>query len=166
MSKNYTLQIVHIFLQLANGILHLHNLNIVHGDLKPENILIDHRMNVKICDMGMSYFEDSANLKMKEYGTPMICAPELNKSQPVSGFFVDVFALGFTLYSMFHGPGNMPKEVQRVDTRADDGFYPISEWSNGMNESLKKLIQSMTMIDPNKRMVVSDIVTNLGQIVV
>ncbi len=31
-----------MLLQMANGIAHLHSLDVVHRDLKPQNILVDH----------------------------------------------------------------------------------------------------------------------------
>ncbi|RXW14904.1 hypothetical protein EST38_g10944 [Candolleomyces aberdarensis] len=40
--------------QLANGVRHLHSLDIVHGDIKPDNFRIDKNGVVKIIDFGLS----------------------------------------------------------------------------------------------------------------
>ena len=40
------------FSQVAEGLRHLHALNIAHRDLKPENIMLKHDFEVKIADFG------------------------------------------------------------------------------------------------------------------
>lgn len=44
-----------IGLQLAKGLKHLHNNNIIHRDIKPANVLIDkHTKDVKVTDFGLT----------------------------------------------------------------------------------------------------------------
>lgn len=42
--------------QLIEGLTYLHTAGVMHRDLKPSNILIDEKLNVKICDFGLSKF--------------------------------------------------------------------------------------------------------------
>ena len=42
------------FQQIISGIEYLEKMNIVHRDMKPENLLLDHNMNIKIVDFGLS----------------------------------------------------------------------------------------------------------------
>ena len=46
--------VVRIIYQLLCGINFLHSANLMHRDLKPSNILVDTRINIRICDFGLS----------------------------------------------------------------------------------------------------------------
>ncbi|EAR84709.1 protein kinase (macronuclear) [Tetrahymena thermophila SB210] len=47
-------EIVEICAQIIEGVLAIHDKNIIHSDLKPQNILINDDDKIKICDLGMS----------------------------------------------------------------------------------------------------------------
>jgi len=65
------------FKQIISGIEYLSRLNIVHRDLKPENLLLDHNMNIKIVDFGLSNtYNDGEKLKTA-CGSPCYAAPEV-----------------------------------------------------------------------------------------
>ncbi|EAR84711.1 tyrosine kinase domain protein (macronuclear) [Tetrahymena thermophila SB210] len=47
-------EIIEICSQIIEGLIAIHDKNIVHSDLKPQNILINNDDKIKICDLGMS----------------------------------------------------------------------------------------------------------------
>jgi len=64
--------------QLADGLAHLHGQepSVIHRDIKPENLLLDHALNCKIADLGMSRFEVADHTMSHDVGTPLFSAPE------------------------------------------------------------------------------------------
>ncbi|ELP93791.1 hypothetical protein EIN_175780 [Entamoeba invadens IP1] len=91
--------------QITLGLEYLHKLHILHRDLKSLNILVqsgkDERDILKICDFGLSRFDDTANLNtlQKLRGTYAYCAPEIYFSQPFTEKS-DVYSLGIIIWEM------------------------------------------------------------------
>lgn len=70
-------QVVNLIIQLALGLKHLRNNNIIHRDIKPSNILISEKGLLKIADFGISkQLEGNAQAKTC-LGTPFYAAPEI-----------------------------------------------------------------------------------------
>jgi len=56
----------------------MHSIGIIHRDIKSHNILIDEKLQVKVCDFGLSKFKaDLGKGTMQYAGTPTYMAPEL-----------------------------------------------------------------------------------------
>jgi 5'-AMP-activated protein kinase catalytic alpha subunit len=49
----------------------------VHRDLKPENLLLDHNINIKIVDFGLSNTYKPGELLKTACGSPCYAAPEM-----------------------------------------------------------------------------------------
>ena len=93
-------EILEYIKQVALGIQHLHENNIIHRDVKPANLLLLDG-NVKLGDFGFSTKYDPTEVTHR-IGTPLYWAPEQIKEEQYS-FSVDVWALGITAYLMLHG---------------------------------------------------------------
>ena len=95
------------FYQLCCGLNYLHSFGIVHRDIKPQNLLITNCGTLKIIDFGVSHIlsmwsqEDFCS---NYEGSPLFQAPEVVCGQKrYSGFKVDVWSAGVTLYLMLYG---------------------------------------------------------------
>lgn len=47
-------RIIHYTAQIATGILHLHEMNIIYRDMKPENVLLDSQGQCRLSDLGLA----------------------------------------------------------------------------------------------------------------
>ncbi|HIO19491.1 MAG TPA: serine/threonine protein kinase, partial [Phycisphaerales bacterium] len=99
---------VDIFLQVAEGLAHMHSRGFVHADIKPNNVLVDEDGNVKIIDLGQACA--IGTVKKRIQGTPGYMAPE----QAHRGEIVpktDIYNLGAMMYWVLLGeviPTAMP----------------------------------------------------------
>jgi len=72
-----------ISFEIMNGLLFLHQNNIVHNDLKPSNILISRDGTAKLADFGVS---QTKRVRLDGFaGTPLFQAPEVVSGHPHDG---------------------------------------------------------------------------------
>lgn len=114
-----------ISLQIANGMVHIHERGFIHRDLKSLNIFIDNSYNAKIGDFGLSrHISQSQGGGIS--GTYQYMAPEVLRGEPHS-YKSDVFSFAILLNEMisaeppFHGmdPRDVGQRVAHEDLRPD-----------------------------------------------
>lgn len=72
-----------LFMDILNGVKHLHSVGIIHRDLKPENILVNENHRLKIADFGVSkLLLDNNPGHHTATGTITYMAPEVYLEQP------------------------------------------------------------------------------------
>jgi serine/threonine protein kinase len=115
-----------ILVQLAEGLAHAHERDLVHRDLKPENVTLttggpDGGEQVRIVDFGLAIVDsdeprrDRLTTDGVVLGTPHYMAPEQATDEPLD-FRTDLFALGLILFEMLagiHPFDGAPMEVAR-----------------------------------------------------
>ncbi|HQR07698.1 MAG TPA: serine/threonine-protein kinase [Gemmatales bacterium] len=100
-----------IIYQVAVGLLHAHNQNVIHRDIKPSNIMVTPNGNVKLLDWGLARIWEGVHVQQDIYitvahqavGTPDYIAPEqLEDSRSVDAR-ADIYSLGGTLFTLLTG---------------------------------------------------------------
>ncbi|KAJ8256951.1 hypothetical protein COCON_G00191030 [Conger conger] len=143
------------FWQILSAVEYCHNRNIVHRDLKAENLLLDGHMNIKIADFGFGNFFQPGEPLATWCGSPPYAAPEVFEGQQYEGPQLDIWSMGVVLYVLvcgalpFDGP-TLPVLRQRVL----EGRFRIPYF---MTEDCEHLIRRMLVLDPSKRLSVSQI---------
>ena len=93
-----------ILRQIARGLKHLHEVNLVHRDVKPDNILVRvkerGKVEVALTDLGVSrHMTATQRSNQTNTGTDLWKAPEIVGDRPTYGHPCDVF--GFGLIAVF-----------------------------------------------------------------
>jgi serine/threonine protein kinase len=93
--------------QAASGLQHAHEKGISHRDIKPANLLVNPDGIVKILDMGLAKFFQSAPTEAHDQGSVMgtadYIAPEQAIACSAADHRADIYSLGATLYHLVTG---------------------------------------------------------------
>ena len=88
-------------LQVASGMQHLHNNDVVHRDLKSGNILLSFGMVAKVCDFGTARTMAKTAMTTQK-GTYRWMAPEIVEGVEANiNKMCDVFSFGMVLYEIY-----------------------------------------------------------------
>ncbi|XP_055544631.1 phosphorylase b kinase gamma catalytic chain, skeletal muscle/heart isoform isoform X3 [Wyeomyia smithii] len=153
----------YIMRQIFEGVDYIHSRNIVHRDLKPENILLDDSLNVKITDFGFARKLKDGEKLFDLCGTPGYLAPETlkcNMFEDAPGYSkeVDIWACGVIMFTLLVGCPPFWHRKQMVMLRnIMEGKYSFTspEWAD-ISEDPKDLIRKCLVVDPTKRITVTD----------
>lgn len=143
------------FQQIISGVDYCHRHMIVHRDLKPENLLLDHNLNVKIADFGLSNMMMDGEFLRTSCGSPNYAAPEVISGKLYAGPEVDIWSCGVILYALLCG--TLPFDDEHVPTlfrKIKSGIFPIPEY---LNKSVVSMLCHMLQVDPMKRATIEDI---------
>ncbi|GBC07237.1 hypothetical protein RclHR1_07320010 [Rhizophagus clarus] len=155
-----------IFLEIAEALRYLHNdMRLVHKDIKLDNILLDKEDTWKICDFGLTEFQNSANgynniLYNNVGGSLAYCAPEqLRSPTPLKDPSVDVWSLGVVLFAMVTGQLPFCDDFEpRLQFKIINGRYDESLLDDaGVSEDLKDLLKGMFKAKPDQRLTISQV---------
>lgn len=143
------------FQQLTDGIEYIHKLHIVHRDLKPENLLLDHNMNVKIVDFGLSNLYKTDHMLKTACGSPCYAAPEMIAGKRYNGLQVDIWSSGVILYATLCG--YLPfddNDTQKLYKKIMRGEFSIPSFlSNHASDLIKNILNT----NPRKRYTIDQI---------
>ncbi len=109
-------QVLHVGIQIAEGLDAALEHNLIHRDIKPGNILFADPQTAKLVDFGLAVVMDEvAQARGEVWGTPYYIAPEKLDNQP-EDFRSDIYSLGGTLFHAL--AGRPPYDAETASTVA------------------------------------------------
>ena len=138
-------------LQIIDAVEYLHRNNVIHRDLKLGNLFLNHQLQVKLGDMGLSTKLDKADDRKKTIcGTPNYIAPEII-SGGTHSFEVDIWSLGVILFTMLVGkPPFETRDVKATYKRIKRGSYTFPDTVE-LSKDGRHLIEQLLQLVPEKR---------------
>ena len=136
------------FLQIIEGLAHLHKLKILHRDLKSANIFLTREGKVKIGDLNVSTLV-KAGLVRTQIGTPYYMSPEIWANKPYDDKS-DIWSAGCILYELCSlRPPFRGRDLSDLSKRVLSGYYaPIT---GNYTKEIQSIISACLQLNPNKR---------------
>jgi len=145
----------HFFQQVISGVEFCHRNMVSHRDLKPENLLLDSKYNIKLADFGLSNIMRDGHFLRTSCGSPNYAAPEVIANKLYAGPEVDVWGCGIILYALLCGFLPFDDEnISNLYKKIKGGIYTLP---NHLSVGAKDIIPRMLIVDPMKRISISEI---------
>ena len=150
-----------LFAEVAEGLQHLHEQNLIHRDVKPANIMVTPQGTAKLLDLGLALATDDplpqdiriAGGKGYIVGTMDYIAPEQVRHATAIDHRADLYALGCTLYFAMTGtppfPGGSKRDKIRWQRRAEPIF--IRDLNPAVPPALAELVHRLLAKNPSQR---------------
>ncbi|MCW2962852.1 MAG: Protein kinase domain [Actinomycetia bacterium] len=140
--------------EMAAGLAHAHERDLVHRDLKPANVLFDVEDRAKIADFGIARMGGSGTLTEAGtvLGTASYISPEQASGQP-AGPASDVYSFGVILFRMLTGrlPFVSANAMELVRMHRDDTPPSVAEFRGDAPARLESLAAAALAKDPADR---------------
>lgn len=140
-------------LQIAQGLVYLHDCSAIHRDLKTMNVVLDADNNCKICDFGLTVSLMRSHLTVVgNVGTPRYMAPEQLEATSKICEKVDIWQMGcvmlelFCLRIPFQQAQNFQQIIAELLVRRRAPAVPVQE-----DPRARSLIQACLRLRPAHR---------------
>ena len=149
-------KVVTCALQIAQGVRHLHDHDIIHADLNGNNVLFDTSGCVRITDFGLSRLLHSREIESDEFGTVTHTPREMLVTGTLSKK-VDVYAFGVLMWEMLSSrrayAGLRYPEI--VASKVRDTVRWCAP--RGVPTGVARIVELCTLRDPASRLDFSEI---------
>lgn len=147
---------------VIQGLVYLHNHQIIHHDIKLENFLIGSDGRVKIADFGISsILKDDEEKNYSISGTVNYMSPEIiQKENKGHSYEVDIWALGVSAFIMLTGRppfDGLDRDIIYRNIRNADYRFPTAI---NLSYEAKDFIKATLRVDPRKRPTAIDLMTH------
>jgi len=140
--------------EMAAGLAHAHERDLVHRDLKPANVLFDVEDRAKIADFGIARMGGSGTLTEAGtvLGTASYISPEQASGKP-AGPESDVYSFGVILFRMLTGrlPFVSTNAMELVRMHRDDPPPSVADFRDDAPTRLESLAAAALAKDPADR---------------
>jgi eukaryotic-like serine/threonine-protein kinase len=141
-------QLVLIFNQVVDALVHMHRRGVYHGDLKPSNIMVAKDGKVKLIDFGTAWLK--GEVKNRIQGTPQYMAPE-SVTEKVVDERTDIYNFGATMYRMFTGRYANPGSAPRTGDNLKNKLVPPIQLNPNIPGTLNETILACLQVSPERR---------------
>lgn len=145
---------VRIAIDIAEGLEHAHQNNLVHCDIKPHNILMTRAGRIKVTDFGIAKAVSSSTMQHTGtiIGSVHYFSPEQAKGSAV-GAKSDIYSLGVVLYEMLTGivPFNGETAISIALQHLQDEPRPIREIKPEIPPLLEAIVLKAMAKDVDQR---------------
>jgi serine/threonine protein kinase len=149
-----------VFVQMLQGIQHLHSVHVCHRDIKPENFLVGGAdgETVKLADFGLACKVPANGIMTGVYGTAPFMCPVMLQGLPYYET-VDVWSMGVIVYSLLYG--HLPYQPKEQTARAMkkaivEGAPPSFLSLQTRSASAIKFVRALLQRDVDKRLTATE----------
>src|SRR5581483_2834111 len=147
---------VHIALDIARALEHIHARNFVHRDLKPDNVLLTQTGVAKLADLGLAKCRDEAShltATRQGFGTLYYIPYEQAVNAKEVDSRCDIYGLGATLYHLVTGelPFNGDSHVEVAEKKLVGTFPPAASLVPDVPPDLDDILARAMARDPEER---------------
>ena len=128
-------RVIHLAIQMCEGLGKAHRAGIVHRDIKPSNIVMDSDGRPKLLDFGLAAIQGTEKLTKtgSTLGTIGYMSPEQIQVKEID-LRSDLFSFGVVLYQMIAGrlPFKGDTEAATMNSVLNDTPEPLSRYKSGV----------------------------------